>query len=270
MTQQVILEFDASPLANSVQKNSSSNSTHTAATSTTDSSMSTCSRNCPFRLSSSSSVSSFSAPSPDEISQLQRKVTFQDSAFLVSYDSQCDEDNFAQVWYSDKDFEVMRKAEHKMIKFYRNQHDFASTVVSVPQDNAAAKKGDDDDDDWTWRGFEHILHRLPRKLTRREHASNVIAFQKSLQQDFEIQDQEGNAMTLAAYAANSTFTNGGEARAQSQAIQDEREATDYEETVVVVEEENCGCFSQRKEGLIKTSKRAPSKRWGKMKKIFRC
>ena len=132
----------------------------------------------------------------------------------------------------------------------------------------AKKKGDDDD--WTWRGFEHILHRLPRKLTRREHASNVIAFQKSLQQDFEIQDQEGNAMTLAAYAANSTFTNGGEARAQSQAIQDEREATDYEETVVVVEDENCSCFSQRKEGLIKTSKRAPSNRWGKMKKIFRC
>jgi len=180
---------------------------------------------CSTEITEESSVSSFASEATNAncrthlLRQRRRRVRFasDDQTVTHSYEK-CfsTKDEQHRIWYNAADLKQIKKDNYQGLMEHTKDVD---RVCCLCDDNILVSSLDQEN--WTWRGFEYVLHRSPRKELRLEHTRGVVAFQNCL---------GSNApLALAHFCANSSSTNGSLERALQQAQQDEQECHDEEQ-----------------------------------------
>ena len=153
------------------------------------------------------SLASASRPTP-------RRVRFPDDdnslQIVHSYPKDYTKKDEHKIWHTKDALHKIKIYNFAVMKSNHHEMDLACGVGDTHNTHTL----ESDDDDWTWRGFEYILHRVPRKQFRLEHTMGVIHFQRLLG------GSSFDGRALADYASHSSAASGSLARAYLQAQQD--------------------------------------------------
>ncbi|CAB9500162.1 expressed unknown protein [Seminavis robusta] len=160
-----------------------------------------------------------------------RKVSFAESDSSNSvkvqihfYDKECDEETIRQSWYNHQEYAAIKEGSFSIMREMKRRmaqcgHDYC------PQEDYP------EDHQWTWRGFEYVLQRYPRKHMRLTHSDNVLHFQQVLERSCPT--------ALADYTANSSSACGSGDRARQLGINDQQTALEiYSQSPMLPEYQN--------------------------------
>lgn len=117
------------------------------------------------------------------------------------------EEREISIWYSQPQLDHIRA---------QNQVDLQARASDVPEACARLAVGDArstmDTGDWTWRGFDYALWRVPRTTLRKQHVAAVVTFANKRKNNIS-GAAANDDVVVAAYALERSDAHGSEARA---------------------------------------------------------
>jgi len=167
------------------------------------------------------SSSSIASPKTVIPARAAPRVRFRDDSVhnrvVYEYRKEYTPEEAAGLWYTPHDLDRIRASN--VAQLSARTSDIARASAPWCDSNS----GSFDSPDWTWRGFDYVLRRVPRNALRRAHCQSVLRFQKTGGSSASSSSVEA----LAVSAVEDSESHGSQARAHRIALQDEEEARAY-------------------------------------------